>query len=126
MEASRSVSQVPQSKAAPHAGGMLMLFVLILATLLSIVVFVLGIVCAAAFSGLLGTLLVIAGALGMIAFPVSFAGLKVLAPNQAYVFTLFGRYYGTLSQPGFYFVHPFCSANAPAVMNGEPDRKSVV
>ena len=44
MEASRSFSQVPQAKTAPHAGGMLMLFVLILATLLSIVVFVLSII----------------------------------------------------------------------------------
>ena len=120
MEASRSVSQVPPSKTAPHAGGMLMLFVLILATLLSIVVFVLGIVCLASLSGVLGTLLLIAGIVGMVAFQICFAGLKVLAPNQAYVFTLFGRYYGTLSQPGFYFVHPFCTANAPAVMNGEP------
>lgn len=120
MEASRSVSQVPQSKPAPHTGGMLMLFVLVLATLLSIVVFVLSIFCLASFSGVLGTILLIAGMLGMVAFPISLAGLKVLAPNQAYVFTLFGRYYGTLSQPGFYYVHPFCTANAPAVMNGEP------
>lgn len=115
-----SASQVPQSKSAPHASGMLMLFLLILGLLLSVAIFVLGIVCAATVSGLLGTILVIAGTLGMIAFCVSFAGLKVLAPNQAYVFTLFGRYYGTLDQPGFYFVHPFCIANTPAVMNGEP------
>ena len=120
MEASRSVSQVPPSKTAPHAGGMLMLFVLILATLLSIVVFVLGIVCLASLSGVLGTLLLIAGIVGMVAFPICFAGLKVLAPNQAYVFTLFGKYYGTLKQPGFYHMNPFVTANAPAVMNGEP------
>lgn len=120
METSRTASPVPQAKAAPHVGGMLMLFALILALLVSVAILVFGIVCAATFSGLLGTLLVVVGALGIIASCVSFAGLKVLAPNQAYVFTLFGRYYGTLDQPGFYFVHPFCIANAPAVMNGEP------
>ena len=119
MEASRSVSQVPKAQTAPHAGGMLMLIVLVLATLLSVAVFVLGVACLASASGVLGTALLIAGILGMVVFPICFAGLKVLAPNQAYVFTLFGRYYGTLSQPGFYFVHPFCIANAPAVMHGE-------
>ena len=34
-------------------------------------------------------------------------GLKVLRPNEAYVLTLFGKYYGTLKGPGFYFVNPF-------------------
>lgn len=115
-----NVSQVPQSKSAPHASGMLMLFVLILGLLLSAALLVLGILCAAGMSGLLGTILIIVSALVMTACCIGFAGLKVLAPNQAYVFTLFGRYYGTLDQPGFYFVHPFCIANAPAVMNGEP------
>lgn len=112
-------NQVPETRIAPHAGGMLMLFLLVLATLLCVVVFVLSVACLTSANGVLGTALLIASLLGMVAFPVSFAGLKVLAPNQAYVFTLFGRYYGTLSRPGFYFVHPFCVANAPAVMNGE-------
>ena len=39
-----------------------------------------------------------------------FAGFKVLAPNEAYVFTLFGKYYGTVREPGFYFVNPFVTA----------------
>ena len=34
-------------------------------------------------------------------------GLKILRPNEAYVLTLFGKYYGTLKGPGFYFVNPF-------------------
>ncbi|MDR1070205.1 MAG: SPFH domain-containing protein [Gracilibacteraceae bacterium] len=42
-----------------------------------------------------------------------FCGLKVLKPNEAYVFTLFGVYYGTLRGPGFFFVNPFVSATAP-------------
>lgn len=40
------------------------------------------------------------------------AGLKAVRPNEAYVFSLFGRYYGTLRKEGFWFVNPFVSANA--------------
>jgi regulator of protease activity HflC (stomatin/prohibitin superfamily) len=45
---------------------------------------------------------------------IPFLGLKILRPNEAYVFTLFGKYYGTLKGPGFYFVNPFVSAINPA------------
>lgn len=41
-------------------------------------------------------------------------GLKVLRPQEALVLTLFGRYVGTLKEPGFYFVNPFCTAVNPA------------
>lgn len=41
-------------------------------------------------------------------------GLHILAPNQALVFTLFGKYYGTLKKPGFYYLNPFLSAVRPA------------
>lgn len=41
-------------------------------------------------------------------------GLRTLQPNEAYVFTLFGKYYGTLRQDGFFWVNPFCAAVNPA------------
>lgn len=41
-------------------------------------------------------------------------GLKVLKPQEALVLTLFGKYIGTINEPGFYFVNPFCSAVNPA------------
>jgi len=44
---------------------------------------------------------------------IPFCGLKMLRPNEAYVLTLFGKYYGTLKGPGYYFVHPFCSSINP-------------
>ena len=34
-------------------------------------------------------------------------GLRILKPNEAYVFTFFGKYYGSLKREGFYFVNPF-------------------
>lgn len=45
--------------------------------------------------------------------PFIYAGLKILKPNEAYVLTLFGKYYGTLKGPGFFFVNPFCGATNP-------------
>ena len=41
-------------------------------------------------------------------------GLKILKPQEALVLTLFGNYVGTIKEPGFYFVNPFCSAVNPA------------
>jgi regulator of protease activity HflC (stomatin/prohibitin superfamily) len=41
-------------------------------------------------------------------------GLKVLRPNEAYVLTLFGKYYGTLKGEGFFFVNPFVTSVNPA------------
>jgi len=61
--------------------------------------------------GALNILIVVVGLLySTIIGPVICAGLKVLKPNEAYVFTLFGKYYGTLRGSGFYFVNPFVTA----------------
>ena len=40
--------------------------------------------------------------------------LALLKPQEALVLTLFGNYKGTIKEPGFYFVNPFCSAINPA------------
>ncbi|MGN0436080.1 MAG: SPFH domain-containing protein [Wujia sp.] len=45
---------------------------------------------------------------------IPFSGLKVLKPQEALVLTLFGVYKGTIREPGFYFVNPFCTAVNPA------------
>ena len=45
---------------------------------------------------------------------IPFFGLKVLKPQEALVLTLFGQYKGSIREPGFYFVNPFCSAVNPA------------
>jgi len=51
--------------------------------------------------------------------PILFAGLKILKPKEALVLTIFGKYYGTLKEEGFYFVNPFVSATNPAAENKE-------
>lgn len=40
-------------------------------------------------------------------------GLRVLKPNEALVLTLFGKYYGTIAEAGFYFVNPFARGYNP-------------
>ena len=45
---------------------------------------------------------------------ILFLGLKVVGPQEALVLTLFGKYYGTIKENGFYFVNPFCVAVNPA------------
>lgn len=55
--------------------------------------------------------------------PLLLGGLKVLKPNEALVLTLFGRYFGTLRGPGFFFVNPFVSAVCPP--RGEPSTGSL-
>ena len=42
-----------------------------------------------------------------------FCGLKILNHNESVLFVLFGKYYGTLKKPGFFFVNPFVSAINP-------------
>ena len=65
------------------------------------------------FSDLLGTLAVILGCALMIVFFILWAGFKVVHPNEARVLTLFGKYYGTIRESGFYYVNPFCSSYSP-------------
>jgi len=51
--------------------------------------------------------------IGWIVFSILCAGLKVVRPNEARVFTLFGGYYGTVNKSGFFFVNPFCISFSP-------------
>ncbi len=58
---------------------------------------------------LLVTLMTVLAILGWMVCPILLAGLKVVWPNEARVLTLFGKYYGTIKRPGFFYVHPFCT-----------------
>jgi len=63
----------------------------------------------------LGLIFTIAGLFYfLIKGPILFFGLKVLQPNEALVLTLFGKYYGTIKNEGFFFVNPFVNAINPA------------
>jgi regulator of protease activity HflC (stomatin/prohibitin superfamily) len=56
-----------------------------------------------AFAGAAGA---VAGVIVAIAVAVCAAGLIVVAPNQASVLILLGRYTGTVDRPGFHWVNP--------------------
>lgn len=66
----------------------------------------------------IGAVLIIAGFLCV-------GGFKIIAPNEACVFTLFGKYYGTLKSDGFFFVNPFCSAVNPAKLGRKLSLKAL-
>lgn len=99
--------QMAEEKSAPAVNGMLPLIVFSLlyvaAAFFMVVFFITGMAA-------LGGILCVYVCLGWIPF----CGLKILRPNEAYVLTLFGKYYGTLVGPGYYFVNPFVSAINPA------------
>ncbi len=59
-------------------------------------------------------LLMILGILLLCVFWIPIPGLKVLKPQEALVLTLFGKYIGTIREPGFYLVNPFCTSVNPA------------
>ncbi len=62
----------------------------------------------------LGGVLIAAGVILFIVFCVMFAGLKVVHPNEAAVYTLFGKYYGTIKKAGFFYVNPFVICYNPS------------
>ena len=41
-------------------------------------------------------------------------GIKVVRPQEAVVYTLFGKYIGTLQEEGFHFINPFATSFNPA------------
>lgn len=97
--------------------GMAMLLLLLSGEIISIAAFVLSIVFYEKLFpfSLIGA--IICGIIALIVIPILLCGLKTLRPNEAYVLTLFGEYYGTLYGPGFYHVNPFAEAINPASEN---------
>ena len=99
--------------------GMAMLLLLLLGEILSIAGLVGG--CIMLEDGILFPLslilTIVCGIMAVIVIPILLCGLRTLRPNEAYVLTLFGEYYGTLYGPGFFHVNPFASAINPASEN---------
>ena len=93
-------------KELPSGSGFLMLFVVIVGLLGSTALFVYS---AIDFNGIIMLLSV----LGWIVFGILPAGLKIVRPNEARIFTLFGVYHGTVKKAGFHYVNPFCVSFSP-------------
>ena len=87
--------------------GIAMLIILILASIASVLGFIVGI---ATFH--IGVVIICV--LLWCILPFLFAGLRSVRPNEALVLTLFGKYHGTIMKPGYFFVNPFARYNNPA------------
>lgn len=94
--------------------GMAMLLLTILFMLACVGLIIVGAVFDERGSEALGITLLIIGIVGLVVGWIPFCGLKVVKPQEALVLTLFGDYKGSIKEPGFYFVNPFCSAVNPA------------
>lgn len=86
--------------------------------LLGILASIAAIIGGAGFGGALGIAVVILAAVLFCVLCVLPAGLKVIHPNEAAVYTLFGKYYGTIKRAGFYYINPFATCYNPSVQGG--------
>lgn len=89
--------------------GLLVLCILIFLCLMVPVLFISGV---SSWTG--GGIRILLSVLLCIVLPFLFGGLRSVRPNEALVLTLFGKYYGTIVKPGFFFVNPFARYNNPA------------
>lgn len=96
-----------EEKYAWSISGMAILIINSLLVIFAVIVFLAG------MTFYNGGLAVMSGLYAFIIGPFIYIGLKILKPNEAYVMTLFGKYYGSLKGAGFYWVNPFCTAVNP-------------
>lgn len=108
-----NIKQV-QEKDLHTLNGGLMLLVAIASWLVTIAAFVFGMIFIVDEQIALGVILFVLFVLGIIASSILLAGFHILNPNQALVFTLFGKYYGTIKKSGFFYINPFAGAVGPA------------
>ena len=103
--------------------GMLFLVVNTLLILLTIAGFIIA--CAVVLPTPLRVLVIVFTSIyAFIVGPVLYAGLKIIKPNEALVLTLFGKYYGSIKHPGFFFVNPFVSAVNPVAKSERSAEKA--
>lgn len=91
--------------------GFVMLFTIIVLEALLITLFFVGVTNYNLPVGLVG------GLFGWGIVPFLFAGFKVIHPNEAAVYTVFGNYSGTLTEPGFYWINPFSVSMNPTAQS---------
>ena len=97
-----------EQKVINPPSGLLVLIILLALCVATPILFVIGI---ASWHGLW---MVLVSIVLCIVLPFLFMGLRSVRPNEALVLTLFGKYYGTIMKPGFFFVNPFARYNNPA------------
>lgn len=111
-----NVARVEQEKILKAANGMVMLILNTLLIIAALVGFIYGINESVTSSNATPwvILIVVSALYSFLVGPILYLGLKVIRPNEALVLTLFGKYYGTLKDAGFFFVNPFATGFNPA------------
>lgn len=94
--------------------GMSVMLLTIALLLLGVAAVIVGAVMLETGASPVGVTFLVIGILICVLGWIPFCGLKVLKPQEALVLTLFGDYKGTIREPGFYFVNPFCTSFNPA------------
>lgn len=105
-------TQTMQEKLVKPMSGGVMLLVCILGWAVSIACLVWG-CCIVETQTVAGIVLICLFLALLLLFCILAGGLKIIHPNEARVFTLFGKYYGTIKEAGWYYVHPFAASFAP-------------
>ena len=114
MESASDKKSVVEKIIHPFSGGVALLL-LLLEILVSIGAIVLACILLYQEVFVVGGILLGVGIVGLLLFFILICGLHIVKPNEALVLTLFGRYYGTVKEEGFYYVNPFATAFNPAV-----------
>ena len=106
--------------------GFLMLFVNFLVLVASIAGIIYGIVLLdEGVKGTLGTCLLIGGLLLLIVNIICWCGFLMLEPNTARVTTWFGKYSGTFTRTGFFWINPFYSVKKLSLRARNLDAKPI-
>lgn len=100
-------AQTVEEREIRRANGGIALLGIIVGMILAIAGVIIG-------SGMGKGVIVVSSLLVMVLLGVAICGLKVLHPNEAAVYTLFGKYYGTIKNAGFYFINPFAVSYNPS------------
>ena len=118
-----TTKQIYDERIAPHGNGMLVLFLNTVLALAATAAVVFGCIALASETPTAFDIALFVAGVVWLSFPawLFYAGLKIVRPNEAYVFTLFGKYYGSLKKDGFYFVNPFVAAVNPLKVTAAVD-----
>ncbi|MBE6040065.1 MAG: SPFH domain-containing protein [Clostridiales bacterium] len=109
MEDNNTRSMPVEQKIINPPNGVLVLVILLFLCLMVPVLFISG---ATSWRG--GGIRIMLSIILCFVLPFLFGGLRSVRPNEALVLTLFGKYYGTIVKPGYFFVNPFARYNNPA------------
>lgn len=104
---------IEEKELKPASGG-IVLVLLLMELLISITIMIYAIfLLNDGFYMTKGGILLTVSIVALIAFFFLIPGLHIINPKEALVLTFFGKYYGTIKKPGYYYANPFATAFNP-------------